>query len=272
LSGQQMADRYTYLPLLGICLAVVWLAASLVPRLTARPFVWPAIASVVVVAYGAAACVQASYWHDSVSLFRHAVDVGEKNPYSLTTLGWALVNDKRFDEAKPPLRQAVELTPDFGQAQFLLGCVLQRESKFDEAAEHFRAALATDDTNAAAHLNLGTILLAQRKFADARRELERAAHLDQGNGRAQAAIAETCLRLRQYGDAIEHAKRALELDPSLTGCRRIIVVALRDQGRLDEAIEQLRQIVTKFPADVASQKELERLRTFRASQRSPATR
>jgi len=259
LSGQQMADRYTYFPLLGCYLAVVWFVASLAVPLKLPKFMLPTATAAVVVAYGSVAVVQASHWRDSVSLFQHAVAVGEKNPYSLTTLGWALVNEKRFDEALPPLRQAVELTPDFGQAQFLLGCVLQRNSKFDEAAAHFRAALASDDSNAAAHLNLGTILLARREYPAAQREFDRVVELDPGNARVQASLAELYLRLRQFDEAIAHARRGVEIDPSQMQCRRLIVIALRDQGRLDEAIEQLRQLLAVVPDDRASQQELQRL-------------
>ncbi len=162
----------------------------------------------VVVAYGSLAVVQASHWRDSVCLFQHAVAVGEKNPYSLTTLGWALVSEKRFDEALPPLRQAVELTPDFGQAQFLLACVLQ---------------------------------------------------LDRGNARVQANLAELYVRIHQFNEAITPARRGLELDPTHMQCRRLIVIALRDQGRLDEAVEQLQQLLAIAPDDRASQQELQRL-------------
>jgi tetratricopeptide (TPR) repeat protein len=271
LSGQQMADRYTYWPLLGCYLAIAWLVASLAPRLAARPFVLPAGAAAMVAVYGSVAFVQASHWHDSISLFRHAVAVGEENPYSLTTLGWALVNAGRFDEAVQPLRQAVKLTPDFGQAQFLLGCVLQKQSKFDEAADHFRAALATDDGNAAAHLNLGTILMAGREYAGARREFDRVVELDKNNARVQANLAELCLRLRHYDESITHAERGLELDPRQKQCGRLIVIALRDQGRLDEAIDQLRKLVAATPEDRASRQELERLLSQREKKLRSAT-
>jgi tetratricopeptide (TPR) repeat protein len=259
LSGQQMADRYTYLPLLGCYLAITWLGASLASRFAAPAYAAPAIASVVIVVYGTAGFVQASYWHDSISLFRHAVAAGKENPYSLTTLGWAYANANRPDEAIPALHRAVELTPDFPQAQFLLGCVLQKQSKFTEAADHFRAALAVDDANAAAHLNLGTVLMALGQYSTARREFVRVVELDEGNSRGQASLAEVCLKLRQYDESIAHAKRSLALDPGQTRYRRMIVVALRDQGRLEEAIEELRQLLAAAPDDRASQRELERL-------------
>src|SRR5580704_5779732 len=271
LSGQQMADRYTYLPLLGCYLAIAWHVASLAPRLAARPLVLPASAAAVVAVYGAVGFVQVSYWRNSISLFRHAVAVGEENPYSLTTFGWAFVNAGRFDEALPPLRQAVKLTPDFGQAQFLLGCVLQKQSKFDEAADHFRAALASDEGNAAAHLNLGTILMAGREYVGARREFDRVVELDKNNARVQANLAELCLRLRHYDESIIHARRGLELDPRQKQCSRLIVIALRDQGRLDEAIDQLRKLVAQTPEDRASQQELERLLSQRNGKLRTAT-
>jgi tetratricopeptide (TPR) repeat protein len=267
LSGQQMADRYTYFPLLGCYFAVVWLGASLMRQWVLRPSVVRALASAVIVVYASVAWVQAGYWQNSITLFRHAVTAGKENPYSLTTLGWAYVNAKHFDEALPPLRRAVELTPDFGQAQFLLGCVLQKESKFDEAAEHFRAALATDDGNVAAHLNLGTILMARRNYSQARQEFDRVVALDPTNARVQANLAELCLYERQYNEAIAHARRGLELDPGERRCNRLIVIALRDQGRLDDAINELRELVAGAPDDIASRRELARLLSQRGGER-----
>jgi tetratricopeptide (TPR) repeat protein len=259
LSGQQMADRYTYLPLLGCYLAIAWLAASLATQWSVRPAVVASIASLVLVAYGSAAFVQAGYWHDSVRLFRHEVAVGKENPYSLTRLGRAYVKEQRFDEAHEPLERAVELCPDLSEAQFLLGSVLQKKSKFDEAAPHFRAAVVLDDDNAAAHLNLGTVLLARRELPEARREFDRVVELDKDNPRAQVYLAELCWRLHQYDESIAHAKRGLELDSTQKQCRRLMVIALRDQGRLDEAIAQLRLLVAADPNDQGSQRELARL-------------
>jgi len=271
IGGQQMADRYTYFPLLGCYLVVVWLGASLAKRLEWRPLALRSIAAAVVIIYGSVAFVQASYWHDSISLLRHAVVAGEETPYCLTMLGWSYVNAKRFREAVRPVRRAIELNPDFEPAQFLLGCVLQKDSKFDEAAEHFRAALATDDEKAVAHLNLGTCLLALRDYGHARWEFERVVELEPDNARAQSYLADLSLQLHKYDEAIAHARRALELDPSQTQCRQFIVVALRDQGRLDEAIEQLRQLVAAAPDDSASQRELQRLLAQRASKSTTAS-
>ena len=266
LSGQQMADRYTYLPLLGCYLAIVWFVTSLATRLATPKFVLPTIAVGLVAVYGSTAYVQAGYWRDSISLFGHAVAVGKTNPFSLTSLGWAFINANRFEEAAVPLRKAVELTPDFGEAQFLLGCVLQKQSKLNEAADRFRKALASDGRNAAAHLNLGLILMARREYADARREFDRALDLDKDNARVQAGLAELSLRQRQYQQAIAYAKRGLDLDPSETWCRRLIIMALRDQGQFDAAIEQVRQMLADAPDDRASQRELEQLLAKRSRQ------
>jgi protein O-mannosyl-transferase len=264
LAGHQTADRYTYLPLLGCYLAVAWLGASLATRFALRPLLLPVIATAVILLYGVAGFVQVGYWHDSISLFRHAVVAGKENPYSLTTFGVALTNEKRYDEAQEPLEEAVEIAPAYGQAHFFLACILQRKSKYAEAAAHFRAALALDDTNPAAHLNLGTVLLARRDFPAARREFDRAVELDPDNARAQLYLSELCWRLHQYDESIAHGKRGLELDPTQEQCSRLIVIALRDQGRLDEAIAQLQRLVAANPNDQTSQRELKRLLSRRA--------
>ena len=129
----------------------------------------------------------------------------------------------------------------------------------------------SDEGNAAAHLNLGTILMARRDYTQARSEFDRVVELDPTNARVQANLAELCLQLRKYAESVAHAKEALELDPNQTRYRRLIVIALRDQGRVDEAIDELRQLIAAAPEDRASQSELARLLAKR-SQNSPPTK
>ena len=115
---QQLADRYTYLPLLGIYLADArWLIPSLVPDSTARRRYLPVAAVAAVAVYAVLGFVQVGYWHDGITLFQHALDVTEDNPTTRQALGSALFRKERFREALPQLEQAARQNPNDAHAR-----------------------------------------------------------------------------------------------------------------------------------------------------------
>ena len=131
--------------------------------------------------------------------------------------------------------------------------------RFDEAIPEYRAALAIDDHLAAAHNNLGFLLLKRRKFAEAKQQYQRAIEVDETFVDAHVNLAFLCLTTRDYAEAIAQARRALELKPaSPTACRVCIALALRGEGRFDEAIDTLEQVVKAAPNDQVAQQELAR--------------
>jgi hypothetical protein len=236
IGGQQMADRYTYFPLLGLYAAMGWLIPAGLPVLASRKSWRPMIAVGVVAVYGAIAFVQAGYWRDSVTLFRHALAVTEDNALARAALGSALLERGQFDESLVHLARAAQMDPGDAQVHFLLGCGLQGTASLEQAAAEYRASLAIEEQNATAHNNLGLILYQQRRYADARRELLRALELDANNVRACVNLALLAADARAYGESIAFSRRALQLDPSLLVCRRLITKALAhhpDSGQME---------------------------------------
>ena len=122
---QQMADRYTYLPLLGIYLSIAWLVPSLVSETVRKRYLAVAAAAVIAV-YAVLGFVQVGYWHDGVTLFRHALAVTEDNPTTRRGLGSALFRKERFREALPHLEQAARLDPNDAHSHYSLGRGLRR--------------------------------------------------------------------------------------------------------------------------------------------------
>jgi protein O-mannosyl-transferase len=235
----RMADRYTYFPLLGLYMAVAWLAPSLAPVLvpiaSLRKWVIPAIAAGIVGVYASLAFVQAGYWCDSLTLFQHALAATEDNPRTRLALGSALLERGRYQESIAQLRQAVQMDPADAQIHFVLACGLQQAECWDQAAAEHRASLAIDEQNAPAHNDLGLILFKQRRYAEAKRELMRATELDENDLPAWVNLALLSGEVREFGDSIAYSRRALQLDPSLVVCRRLMETAFRAQGRLVEA-------------------------------------
>jgi Flp pilus assembly protein TadD len=259
IGSQQMADRYTYFPLIGVFLAVVWLVAELVPVGVLRTRVLPAVALTSLGLLAATAFDQTRLWRDNVILLRHSKDCTRDHLLAHQFLGSALLAEGALRESIAELEAAVRLGPHSASAHHSLGLALQKSGRFDEAVAQYRAALAIDDQLAEAHNNLGLLLLKRRKFADAQRHYRRALEIDETLADAHVNLAFVCLTMRDYAEAIAHARRALELNPeSPTACRVCIALALRGQGRLDEAIDTLQQVVEAAPDDQIARQELAR--------------
>ena len=164
---QARADRYTYIPLIGIFLAVVWAVSE---GLAARPVLLSSLAWAVVVPLGITAFVQAGYWRDSETLFRHALAVTDDNAVAHSNLGTALLRRGVLPEAEGHFTEAVRINPYFAEAHSNLGVALGRQGRIDEAILEWQRALEL-----------------QPDYPDARRNLDRAEAMKR---RAQAKPAD----------------------------------------------------------------------------------
>jgi Flp pilus assembly protein TadD len=258
IGGQQRADRYTYFPLIGIFIGVAWLVPSLVPGQVARARLLPAAALASLGLVAAATFVQIGYWGDSVVLYRRALEFAPKDPFLISSLGFALVSNGNIDEGLPLLEQACRTPPPSSKRHFALALALQKLGRLNEAAAEYQATLALDDTDAEAHSNLAVILSDQRQLDEARRHLLRSIEVDPDYINSYINLGVVCMGLGRYGDAISYSQRALELDPSLRVCHTTIALALRAQGRFDEAISRFRYLLEAAPDDAQIRSELER--------------
>ncbi|HYV17450.1 MAG TPA: tetratricopeptide repeat protein [Verrucomicrobiae bacterium] len=135
---QARADRYTYIPLIGIFLAAVWAISD---RIGERPAFLASLATAVVVLLGIGAFVQTGHWRDSETLFRHALAVTDDNAVAHLNLGTALLRRHQLAEAEEHFTEAVRINPAFAEAHSNLGVALGRQGRTDEAILEFRRAL-----------------------------------------------------------------------------------------------------------------------------------
>jgi protein O-mannosyl-transferase len=259
IGSQRMADRYTYFPLIGIFLAVGWLVPELVPFGVLRTRVLPAVATTIVLLLAATTFHQVRLWRDNVILLRHAMACTADHLLAHQFLGSALLADGQVDQSLVELQRAVQMGPWSSAAHYGLGLALQKAGRIGEAVAQYRASIAIDDHVSEAHNNLGFLLLKQRKLDEAKSEYLRALEIDETLVDAHVNLAFLSLTLRDYPEAIAHARRALEIGPqSRTACQLCIALALRGQGRLDEAIRGLQQVVETAPDDQIARQELAR--------------
>ena len=165
-----LADRFAYIPFIGLFLGGVWLAAEVATRISLSRTAQAAIASAVLVGYSVTTQIQIGYWRDSYSLFAHALQVTEANAMAEGNLGSALMEMGRVDLARPHLERAVQLLPTYSTAHYDLGILLQRQNDLAQAQREYELALRYGlDVGEAArtHNNLGVLFnqLGQRDAA-----------------------------------------------------------------------------------------------------------
>jgi Tfp pilus assembly protein PilF len=245
---QGRADRYTYLPLVGIFLAVAWLA----PRRAG--VAWGAAACGAVLALAVVARTQVETWRDSVTLFRHAVAVTSNNWQAHANLGRALAAAGRNEEAVASYREALRLFPYLGEERLALGGLLLglgrpaeaigelqagvrtrpdlwwghlnladallALGRHEEAAREYRRTIELRPRCAPAHNNLGTILFNRGRIEEASREFAEAAGADPRFAEAHYNLGVTLSRLGRREEAVARWEETLRLDPRHAGARR----------------------------------------------------
>jgi tetratricopeptide (TPR) repeat protein len=215
--NQSMADRYSYLPYVGLFVIIAWGLGDVAAQL---PKIKPGI--ILVAAAGLIACCcgtrqELQYWKDSVALFNRAISVTDDNPIALCDLAVALVQRGQFDEGVARARQALEMKPDLPHAEAALAYGLSGQLKSAEAAQHYRRALELDPLDPQTLDNLAAILAMDpdehnRDGDEAVRLAEQACALT-GNlnpllvGTLAAAYAETS----RYDEAVDANTKACRL-------------------------------------------------------------
>jgi protein O-mannosyl-transferase len=175
------ADRYAYIPFMGIFVSSVWLVSDLSLVCALHHTTLAAVALSPLAAYAWVSHAQIGYWSDSYTLFSHALEVTSRNGVAEANLGLTLLNAGRLDLAEPHLRAAIEFMPDVPTSYYDLGVILQRQGRLDEALREYKQALlCTGDPEAAArtHNNIGAILLTKNDLPAALAEYDAALRIN----------------------------------------------------------------------------------------------
>jgi len=287
---QARADRYTYLPQIGLYILVAWGVAELCGAWRWRRVALGSAAGAIVAGLMAAAYVQTGYWQDSITLWTRTLACTSENYSAQYNLGNTLAEQGKSGEAIRHYERALQLNPDYIAAHNNLGLALAREGKLVEAIQHYERALQLKPDYAAAHYNLANALAAQGKPAEAIEQYERAirlnpdyieAHNNLGlalaaQGKLDEAIRhfERVLQLNpddvtahcnlgnalaargKLAEAIQHCERALQLKPDNVAAHCTLANALVAQGRLDEAIQHFERALQLKPDNLAAQYNL----------------
>ncbi len=246
--SQAHADRYTYLPSLGIALAAVWLAAELLSR--APRWCGLALAFVVALPLAVRSHAQVRHWSDSAALFERALDVGGESALIRESLGRAQAERGELDAALANFRRAVDLEPSYSAAHSRLGAALLARGELVESERHLRRALELDARDATSHSNLGLLLEKRGELDQALESYRAAIELDPWNSTAHAHAAKLFGMRGKLDEALASYRAARELAPDDIELIRFTAVTLTLLGRVEEALADYRALLRRSPDDL----------------------
>jgi tetratricopeptide (TPR) repeat protein len=233
---QARADRYTYLPQIGLYLLLTWGAAELCAGWRHRRVVLGGCATVILVALIFCARAQTAYWRNSESLWTHTLACNSDNYTAHNNLGDALLQKGNVDEAIVQYQKALQIYPDYAEAHYNLGCALLKKGNVDEAITQYQKALQITPDDAGVHNNLGNALLTKGNVDEAVAHFQQALQITPDFAEARYNLGNALLTKGNVDEAIVHYQRALQIEPDYAEAHNNLGNALLKKGSMDEAI------------------------------------
>ena len=245
---QAWADRYTYLPYIGLFVLVVWGVFDLVTRYaSAARVVLPVAAAAAVIAFSASAHAQVQIWKDSETLWTHALAVTSNNGYAEAGLGMAYAADGRVDDAIAHLKIAAAMQPALADVRNDLGRMYAKRGDVTAAIEQFTAALRSSPNFADARHNLGVSLLDQGRLDEAIAQFTEVTRLNPRLAEAFDSWGRALIEKGQDADAKAKLEQALTINPHLADAHQNLGRLLATQGHVAEAVPQFRAAIRDQP-------------------------
>jgi len=225
--SQAHADRYTYLPQIGLYIAITWAVVESFPY---RREVLAATGSIVIAIFAWRAAIQTSYWHDTERLWNHTFAVTGRNDIAHFNFGEFLLTRHRLDEAIAEFQTPLASNPLDPDVNFQLGSALMERGEFESAARHFENTLKAQPDNPEAETNLGNVLLSSGRIDAAVEHYRNVVRLQPNSALAHYNLGVGLHRLGQLPEAIAHYKEALRIDPNYPDAAQFLNDALQQSG------------------------------------------
>jgi tetratricopeptide (TPR) repeat protein len=249
---QAYADRYTYLPTIGLLIAGVWGASDLLARAPRARSAAAAACALALVALALASARQVARWKDTRTLFTHTLAVTSDNAVAHQNLGNALLLAGDPRSAIPHFQAALRLDPEFPHLRTDLGSALGMVGRYDEAVAQFQAALRQHEA-ADLHFDLGLVYAKQRRMSDAIRECEAALRLDPDHYPAHAQLGLALAAAGRLDEALDHLRRASDLRPGEIATWRVLAATCAEAGRFPEAVQAIERAIALASAAQAGE-------------------
>jgi Flp pilus assembly protein TadD len=253
---QSMADRYSYVPFIGLFVMIVWGTADLASRSQAARRALPLAAAVAVTSCASIARHQVQYWRDSRSLWTHAMDVTSDNYFAQANLGYLLWRDGRSAEAIPLFQESIRIRPDFAEVRNNLGVALAGQGELSAARAQFREAVQIDPGYVAARDNLTATEARLRVLDSGLAGVAAAARATPRDIVARNELAAALAAQGRIDEAAEQFREAIRIDPKQPDIHYNLGAVLQRQGRVAEAADEFRVALRLNPRHQAARDAL----------------
>jgi protein O-mannosyl-transferase len=241
------ADRYTYLPGIGLALAATWAVGDWSSGWKHRRAVLGGLMTFVTGALMVCAGEQTAYWKNSEALWNHTLACTTSNSVALSGLGNVFLHRKKWDNAIARYREALEINPNYAEAHNNLGNALLQEGKVDEAISHYQEALRINPDYVGAHNNLGSALWQIGRMDEAMSQYQKALQFEPDDAEAHNNLGIALFQKGRLEEAIIQYQKALEINPDYAEAHNDLGIALLQKGRMDEAMVQCQKALQIKP-------------------------
>lgn len=233
---QAMADRYAYVPFIGLFLIISWGVAEILAGEGYKSLFLSIFAVTILLALTVCTWFQISHWRNSIALFEHAVEVTDDNYIAYEKLGEALDEQHRFAEAIGHYKKSLQINPDFWPTHLVIGVTLREHGKLREALDHFYRVLSLKPDSVEAHLELGITLETQGSLAQAVTHYFEALRIKPDFLKAHIGLGNCMARQGNVKGAVYHYQEALRLDPTYAGAYLNLGKIYKGQKNIKAAI------------------------------------
>ena len=233
---QALADRYTYIPFIGLFVMIAWGIPDITGRRPYRKKIFTASAAVILSVLMITTWKQVACWRSNVTLFQHAVAVTSNNYWAHYNLGLSLLAQGEVDRAYEHFQKTLRIRPNDHEALNNIGLILAKRGDLEGAINQFTRTLIIRPDYVKGHINLGNVFSHRGMNDDAVYHFKEALRIDPDNPDAHYALGVTLARTNHPDEAIAHLSESLRINPHLAEAHNQLGIMLARKGLLNEAI------------------------------------
>jgi protein O-mannosyl-transferase len=245
-----MADRFAYVPLIGLFVVFAWGAPQICQNWRYRTICFSASAFFLLLVLTIVTRKQVGYWKNSITLFEHNLRFTSNNHVAHNNLGDALYKHGHTDEAIEHYLQALQIRPDFVKAHNNLGVALNKQGRTEEAIEHYLHVLQVRPDDVEAHNNLGVTLDKQGRTDEAIEHYLQVLRINPEVVEAHYNLGNALNKQGRTDEAIKHFLEVLRIKPDFDQAHNNLAIALLSKGNIEEAIAHFRKALSINPDNI----------------------
>lgn len=253
---QGMADRYTYIPLTGVFILLVWGYAEISVEWAYRRSISICLAVILLTTCSFVTWQQVSYWKSSTTLFNHALAVNRDNYIAHYNLGIVLEKGGNYEAALARFDKAIAVAQWYADLYIHRSACLNKLGRTNEALEALNNAIELNPELVTAHINRAILMAQQQRIPEAIKGFQMALSINPRSAEAHYNLGSAFHKLGRRDEAIIQYEMALAFNPLLTDCHNNLGIALAEQGRLDDAIRHFKEALRLSPNYIEAQNNL----------------